>query len=271
MAPQVRMMGHGGTIRALAYSPDGATLATAGEDGEVKLWDTVGGRQRVTLTGHSDMVNALAFSPAGRTLATASLDSTVKLWDVLTLRERDPPGSFRRGVVARVRPRGPPARHGELRRVGAALGTGCAPSFVPTACFAGPAAVQSVAFGRDGRALLALGRADVLAGWDVRTGAVLGGAAIGVAPRFTAPAGKPVDAIASLDGGLHVRDTATGRDRFVLRSEGCRTFTFSPEGQVLATGHADGEVLLWDARSGRQLAVLKGHHQPVKAIAFCAR
>jgi WD40 repeat protein/beta-lactamase regulating signal transducer with metallopeptidase domain len=268
LTPQARMTGHGGTIRALAYSPDGATLATAGEDCDVKLWDPADGRQRFTLTGHSDMVNALAFSPSGRTLATASLDSTVKLWDVGTKRERATLHGHSDGVSSlafapRARQIATGSYDGSVR-----LWEPAAPSFVPTACFAGPAAVQSLAFERDGRALLALGRAKVLAGWDVRTGAVLGAAAIRGAPLFRTSDSKLVHAITDVDGSLHVREPATGRDRFVLRAEGCHAFNFSPDGRVLATGYSDGDVLLWDAWNGRELGVLKGHRHPVKAITF---
>ena len=64
------------------------TLATASEDGEVKLWDVPSGRERARLLGHSDTVTCLAFSPQGAILATGSLDTTVKLWEPATGRER---------------------------------------------------------------------------------------------------------------------------------------------------------------------------------------
>ena len=62
--------GHSGDVTALAYSPDGALLATASWDKTVKLWDATTGEQRATLSGHSQPVSCLAFSPDGKILVS---------------------------------------------------------------------------------------------------------------------------------------------------------------------------------------------------------
>ncbi|MDZ4684775.1 MAG: c-type cytochrome domain-containing protein, partial [Planctomycetaceae bacterium] len=76
--------GHRDSLYAVAFSPDGETLATAGYDREVRTWNAKTGEPRVTMTGHNDAVYALAFHPDGKLLATASGDRTVKLWNVAT-------------------------------------------------------------------------------------------------------------------------------------------------------------------------------------------
>jgi dipeptidyl aminopeptidase/acylaminoacyl peptidase len=75
---------HGALIQAIAFSPDGRTLASAGGSYPIRLWDKATGRQIREFCGHELHVNAVAFSPNGKTLASGSSDKTGRLWDVAT-------------------------------------------------------------------------------------------------------------------------------------------------------------------------------------------
>src|SRR5262249_35583612 len=86
-APAPATRGHTGVITCAAFSPDGATLATASWDGKVILWDVEKRTQKSTIRAHDMPVYGVAFSPDGATLASASADLTVKLWDAGTGKE----------------------------------------------------------------------------------------------------------------------------------------------------------------------------------------
>ena len=69
-------------VESVAFSPDGATLASGSVDGTVRLWRVADGRLLRTLEGHTTEVGSVAFSPDGATLASGSRDGTVRLWGV---------------------------------------------------------------------------------------------------------------------------------------------------------------------------------------------
>jgi WD40 repeat protein len=73
-----------GLVGAVAYAPDGKSLATTSADGSVRIWDPATGKTLKTLTGHTDSVYAVAYAPDGKTLATGSKDKTVRIWDPAT-------------------------------------------------------------------------------------------------------------------------------------------------------------------------------------------
>ena len=77
-----RVLRHGGgAVNGAAFSSDGRRIATAGENGEARLWSVDGGLLRV-LAGHQAPVNSVAFSPDGGSLVTASNDSDARVWDL---------------------------------------------------------------------------------------------------------------------------------------------------------------------------------------------
>lgn len=88
IAERDKFSSYQGSVDAIAISPDGQTLASAGNrDGTIELWQISTGEKVGTLIGHTEGVRYLTFSPDGQTLASGSWDKTIKLWRISTGQE----------------------------------------------------------------------------------------------------------------------------------------------------------------------------------------
>ena len=67
-------------LKDLAFSPDGKTLASCGNDTVIRLWDVNSGKELRCLTGHNDDVGQVSFAPSGKLLFSAG--RTLRFWNV---------------------------------------------------------------------------------------------------------------------------------------------------------------------------------------------
>jgi WD40 repeat protein len=79
--------GHADMVYSCAWSPGGMWLASASEDGTVRVWDVNTWLQVAMLQGHGDGVHCCAWSPDGTQLASSPSDETARVWDINTGRE----------------------------------------------------------------------------------------------------------------------------------------------------------------------------------------
>lgn len=78
---------HTEEVKGLAFAPDGKTLASAGVDRVIRLWDTTSGQLKGELIRYFEEASDVAFSPDGRLLASVGIGQSVNLWHLPTRRE----------------------------------------------------------------------------------------------------------------------------------------------------------------------------------------
>lgn len=85
LRPIRELNGHKATIRSIAFSPDGKTVATASDDKTVNLWNSNTGMVTLSFPEQAEAVENVAFSPDSKRLVTSTNDDKlIKLWDVAT-------------------------------------------------------------------------------------------------------------------------------------------------------------------------------------------
>ncbi len=80
----LRLEGHRDGVMAVAYAPDGKSLASGSLDNTVRLWNVETGKEMHVLKGHDKAVFSVAQSPTGKLVASAGRDGSIRLWDTKT-------------------------------------------------------------------------------------------------------------------------------------------------------------------------------------------
>jgi WD40 repeat protein/tetratricopeptide (TPR) repeat protein/tRNA A-37 threonylcarbamoyl transferase component Bud32 len=229
---RLTLRAHNETVNALAISPDGKTLATAGLDSTIRLWETSTWREGITLkVPPGNPAYSVAFTPDGNTLAGGYWDGLIRLWDPASGKLRATlPGQHGWVRVLAISPDGTWLACGGDDSVIKRIDLVSQAELKPLVAHQG--AVMALAFSRDGRKL-ASGY-----GW-------------------------------SNDGGtIRIWDPAEGVLKSKLPVSGVTaTLAFSPDGTLLATAGWEAESLqVWDTTTGQRLATLKGHSPPIHAL-----
>ena len=265
-----------GGVATVAFSSEGDTLASAGKNGQITLWDVASGKRLSNLARQPGaVVTGLSFSPDGGILASTVKD-VITLWDVASGQQRktlqNPTGAPVTGLS--FSPNG-----GILASVGSDaqitlwnLASG-APRRLPSSH---QDSITALVFSPDGTLLASGGKDAAVRLWDVATGRErsvllhLSGAA--VTGLVFSPDGA-ILASAGEDAQVTLWDTNSGSAKRTLVGHGdvIRGIAFSPDGAILASGGKDAHVKLWDVASGRERLTLLGPFgSPVTGVMFDA-
>jgi WD40 repeat protein len=273
---EATVLDHTNEAWALAFSPDGRTLASGSDNSKpgdtIKLWDAATGKLRRGWRVPQGMITSLAFSPQGRTLASACfhLSDNLHLWDptdgrlVAELR-----GHTERVRVVTYSPDGRILASGGTDRT---IRLWDGQNGQPQAVLTGHNdAVRDIAFSPDGLTLASASNDGTVRLWDVpeaSTRQIFRGPRKYIAIAF-APDGSSV-AAADQGGTVTVWDSETGDRKTAIHGQDDELLdmAFGPDGATLATAGIHRTIHLWDALTGQELLELKGHEAQVDALAF---
>jgi WD40 repeat protein len=239
------------TIRLLRFSPDSKTLAGAGEESVIRVWDVATGKERDAGIGHREAITGIAFAPDGSSQATvAARDRYVRLWNAVSGSSLQ---AFLGGAQARTPIFSPDGRtvlaggtylfmwdavSGKvLQRLGFPNQPLARAGVLPS--------VESIALSPDGTTI-----------WGLTT---------------QRPVAQRAPGAAADEGSIRVAswDTATGKETSLREdpSEANSLWQLSPDGRLRVSTRS-GLIKVYEVANGKLMATLDGQCTSVSVIAF---
>ncbi|MVO85233.1 helix-turn-helix domain-containing protein [Streptomyces sp. p1417] len=254
-----RLSGHADEVSSVVFSPDGRTLATGGDEGAVRLWNTANGKAYASITAAEGMSGHVAFSPDSKIVASSDAASVVRLWDVASGESRSALTGHTGGIAElEFSPDGRTLAtgggDGKVLLWNAARGT------TRTVLNGHTGSVTGLVFSPDGLALATGDDDNTLRLWDVASGKARTHITERTDTAAFSPDGRTM-ATGDFVGVVRLWDTASGTVRETLpgHTDMILDLAFGPDGRTLATGSADETARLWDITTRGERTVRAGH------------
>ena len=252
-------------------SPDGTTVLTGDDGGLVQHWRLSDGHLLSTLRGHTKEINAVKFFPDGTTALSGGADGSLRVWNVdsgaLTRTLRAPSEGSEASInAADVSPDGRLVVSGgnDMHvsawdpHSGELLWVQQAPSSYITA----------LSFSADGHTVVSGSFDQTVRTWNADDGRLIksfgGNTERGFSSVFMPPNGNAI-AIGGSDGLIRLQDLRTSHVGYFAQhsTEGNRLISpiyglaISPDGRQLVSSGADGQVKIWNTKTGGLIQTLK--------------
>lgn len=239
----LELKGHENWITAVAWSPAGPLVASAGLDKKIILWQLPTKKPTLVIEGaapaaagqppvkdkHTDWIRALAFSGDGKLLISAGDDKSILVWDVET-------GKFVRSLEGSTE------------------------------------WVMSLATSPDGKQIAAGGFDRTIRIWNLASGEKVKDIAANqqiIVALAWSPDGRLI-ASGGQDKKIRIWDVATGTEIRAIEGHTDQIFAVAihPNGQWIASCSADKSVRLWNVADGKEVKNLSGHTNWVYSLSF---
>ena len=250
----IQVFEHPDTACCVAFSPDGKSIATAGGDSIVRLWDLETGQVIRKITGHHAGFEDLRFSPDGRYLITANDDQTSRIFEVATgktLRIFNSRTAVQAGLFTHDGKFVLTTNLGEVDIWSLETSPG------GMIFSADDQPIRKASFSPDGKRVVTASNDSTARIWDTASGKtllILNGHTAAVTDAVFSPDGKLI-LTGSDDTFAILWDASTGAElrRFEGHSDTIAKVLFSLDGKYIVTASSDGTARVWETQTGKLL------------------